>query len=127
MYFQDDTDVSRSEGEFHHRPVTDINPETDAVLALVLEMQSQLGSFQQHDLPENHVHSLLQVTGHSTGEVRVSQEAMTQAAMDATGKSIGEISLGKVLASNLPVTMVMPTSTDLNQHTVEGRNLPISK
>nr|KAG5700702.1 hypothetical protein BaRGS_029067 [Batillaria attramentaria] len=107
----DDTDVSRSEGEFRHKG--DGNPETDPVLALMLQMQRQPGGFRQYDLPAERVQHVLNITGRSVGEVTRNGQG------SPTRKSMGEMSEGQVLPGNR-VTVVTPKVVE-QQHDVERR------
>lgn len=106
----DDTDVSRSEGEFRHK--ADRNPETDPVLALMLQMQRQPGGFRQYDLPADHVQHLLSSTGKSVGEVNLAQGQGS-----LIRKSMGEMSEGQVLPSS-HVTMVTPKAEQVSESQV---------
>ncbi|XP_076442428.1 uncharacterized protein LOC143281225 isoform X2 [Babylonia areolata] len=107
----DDTeDASRSEGEFLHRGGQDIllNPETDPVLALMLQMQRQPGGgggFRQYDLPTTRVQHVLTAsssTNRSTGEVTWNgagqghHHGVGQGGV-AVRKSVSEMSEGQVL------------------------------
>ena len=99
----DDTDISHSEGEFVHKGDI-LNPETDPVLALLMQMQHQLGGFRQYDLPANRVQQVLQPTGRSMGEVNGNGDQ----GLGAVHKSVGEMSEGQVLPGSRGVTIVTP-------------------
>ena len=98
----DDTDVSRSEGEFLHKGDI-INPETDPVLALMMQMQHQPGAFRQYDMPTNRVQHMLNSAGNSSGEL--SQNGGQ--GYGAVRKSMGELSEGQVVGGGR-VTVVTP-------------------
>ena len=119
----DDTDASRSEGEFlQHGDL--LNPETDPVLALLMQMQHQPGGFRQYDLPAARVQHVLGATGRSAGEVAQNggghgpvgvRKSAGEVAQNGGGhgpvgvrKSAGEVSDGQVFLGDRGVTMVTP-------------------
>ncbi|KAL8565689.1 hypothetical protein ACOMHN_056188 [Nucella lapillus] len=104
----DDTDVSRSEGEFLHKGDI-LNPETDPVLALLMQMQHQPGGFRQYDLPPGRVHHVLSATGRSEGEITQNGSAgVVGAPSGMLRRSVSELSEGQVLNGGGGVTVVAP-------------------
>lgn len=106
----DDTDLSRSEGEFMHLGEI-VNPETDPVLALLIQTrhpQLQGGQvFGQYDLPPDRVQQVLSSSDLSSGEFRRNG---AKRAYDVAHPGLGEISEGQLLPSNVE-ELVKPSNT----------------
>ncbi|XP_070179880.1 TALPID3 protein-like [Littorina saxatilis] len=105
----DDTDASRSEGEFLHKGDV-LNPETDPVLALLMQgMHHQPGGFRQYDLPPTRVHQVLNgnSTDRSVGEVGRNGQGQGHG-YGAVRRSMGDMSEGQVIAGHSAVTVVAP-------------------
>ncbi|XP_046576486.1 LOW QUALITY PROTEIN: TALPID3 protein-like [Haliotis rubra] len=76
----DDTEVSKSEGEFLYRSVA--APDRDPVLQYVMSLQQQPAlpaypgfNYGQYDMPQGRAQNLLNTTGKSLGEISVGQVA----------------------------------------------------
>ena len=99
----DDTDLSHSEGEFLHKGDI-LNPETDPVLALLMQMQHQPGAFRQYDLPATRVQQVLDPAGRSLGEI----PGNGGQGQGPVRRSMSEMSEGQLWPGNHGVTVVTP-------------------